>query len=60
MEPLIFHVDVNSAYLSWGAARRVANGEAGRAQPAVEILLVERVEPVAKPKNVDLHTEEDG
>ena len=28
MEPLIFHVDVNSAYLSWEAARRVANGEA--------------------------------
>ena len=27
MEPLIFHVDVNSAYLSWEAARRVANGE---------------------------------
>lgn len=24
---LIFHVDVNSAYLSWEAARRVANGE---------------------------------
>ena len=27
MDPLIFHVDVNSAYLSWEAARRVANGE---------------------------------
>ena len=27
MERLIFHVDVNSAYLSWEAARRVANGE---------------------------------
>lgn len=27
MEKLIFHVDVNSAYLSWEAARRVANGE---------------------------------
>ena len=24
---LIFHVDVNSAYLSWEAARRVKNGE---------------------------------
>ena len=24
---LVFHVDVNSAYLSWEAARRVANGE---------------------------------
>lgn len=28
MTPLIFHVDVNSAFLSWEAARRVANGEA--------------------------------
>lgn len=28
MMPLIFHVDVNSAFLSWEAARRVANGEA--------------------------------
>lgn len=28
MNPLIFHVDVNSAYLSWEAARRVAAGEA--------------------------------
>lgn len=28
MERLIFHVDVNSAFLSWEAARRVANGEA--------------------------------
>ena len=27
MERLIFHVDVNSAFLSWEAARRVANGE---------------------------------
>ena len=27
MERLIFHVDVNSAYLSWKAARRVAAGE---------------------------------
>ena len=27
MERLIFHVDVNSAYLSWEAARRVAQGE---------------------------------
>ena len=26
MERLIFHVDVNSAFLSWEAARRVANG----------------------------------
>lgn len=26
MERLIFHVDVNSAYLSWEAARRVAEG----------------------------------
>ena len=30
MERLIFHVDVNSAYLSWEAARRVAeDGEDG-------------------------------
>ena len=28
MRKLIFHVDVNSAYLSWEAARRVRNGEA--------------------------------
>ena len=28
MDRLIFHVDVNSAYLSWEAARRVKNGEA--------------------------------
>lgn len=28
MERRIFHVDVNSAYLSWEAARRVARGEA--------------------------------
>lgn len=28
MERLIFHVDVNSAFLSWEAARRVSNGEA--------------------------------
>ena len=27
-ERLIFHVDVNSAYLSWEATRRVKNGEA--------------------------------
>ncbi len=27
MRKLIFHVDVNSAYLSWEAARRVRNGE---------------------------------
>lgn len=27
MERLIFHVDVNSAYLSWEAAKRVKNGE---------------------------------
>ena len=27
MAKLIFHVDVNSAFLSWEAARRVANGE---------------------------------
>ena len=27
MSKLIFHVDVNSAYLSWEASRRVANGE---------------------------------
>ena len=26
-ERLIFHVDVNSAFLSWEAARRVRNGE---------------------------------
>ncbi len=28
MERLIFHIDVNSAFLSWEATRRVANGEA--------------------------------
>lgn len=28
MARLIFHVDVNSAFLSWEAARRVGNGEA--------------------------------
>ena len=28
MERLIFHVDVNSAFLSWESARRVAQGEA--------------------------------
>lgn len=28
MERLIFHIDVNSAFLSWEAARRVARGEA--------------------------------
>ena len=28
MTPLIFHVDVNSAFLSWEAARRVKKGEA--------------------------------
>ena len=27
MRKLIFHIDVNSAYLSWEAARRAANGE---------------------------------
>lgn len=27
MDRLIFHVDVNSAFLSWEAAKRVANGE---------------------------------
>ena len=27
MDRLIFHVDVNSAFLSWEATRRVANGE---------------------------------
>lgn len=27
MDRLVFHVDVNSAFLSWEAARRVANGE---------------------------------
>lgn len=26
MAKLVFHVDVNSAYLSWEAARRVTNG----------------------------------
>ncbi len=28
MKRIIFHIDVNSAFLSWEAARRVANGEA--------------------------------
>lgn len=28
MERLVFHIDVNSAFLSWEAARRVSNGEA--------------------------------
>lgn len=28
MSRLVFHIDVNSAYLSWEAARRVATGEA--------------------------------
>ena len=27
MKPLVFHVDVNSAYLSWEAARRVSQGK---------------------------------
>ena len=27
MERLIFHIDVNSAYLSWEAAKRVSKGE---------------------------------
>ena len=27
MERIVFHIDVNSAFLSWEAARRVANGE---------------------------------
>ena len=36
MASLVFHVDVNSAYLSWEAARRVANGESDlRLIPAV-------------------------
>ncbi len=36
MERLIFHVDVNSAFLSWESARRVANGGADlRLVPAV-------------------------
>ena len=36
MAKLVFHVDVNSAYLSWEAARRVANGETDiRLIPAV-------------------------
>lgn len=36
MARLVFHVDVNSAFLSWEAARRVANGEADiRLIPAV-------------------------
>ena len=28
MERLVFHIDVNSAFLSWEATRRVKNGEA--------------------------------
>ena len=28
MERIIFHIDVNSAFLSWEAAKRVKNGEA--------------------------------
>ena len=36
MARLVFHVDVNSAYLSWEAARRVAKGESDlRLIPAV-------------------------
>ena len=36
MARLVFHVDVNSAYLSWEAARRVASGESDlRLIPAV-------------------------
>ena len=36
MARLVFHVDVNSAYLSWEAARRVAHGESDlRLIPAV-------------------------
>ena len=27
MERIIFHIDVNSAFLSWEAAKRVKNGE---------------------------------
>ena len=27
MKPLVFHIDVNSAFLSWEATRRVKNGE---------------------------------
>ena len=27
MERIIFHVDVNSAYLSWEAARRIKDGK---------------------------------
>ena len=27
LDRIIFHVDVNSAFLSWEAARRVQNGE---------------------------------
>ena len=27
MERIVFHIDVNSAFLSWEAARRVKNGE---------------------------------
>ena len=34
MQRLIFHVDVNSAFLSWEAARRVAAGEAGPGAPS--------------------------
>ena len=28
LERIIFHIDVNSAFLSWEAAKRVKNGEA--------------------------------
>ena len=28
MKRLIFHIDVNSAFLSWESTRRVKNGEA--------------------------------
>ena len=27
MEPIIFHIDVNSAFLSWTALERLAQGE---------------------------------
>ena len=27
MERIVFHIDVNSAFLSWEAAKRVKNGE---------------------------------
>lgn len=35
MERLIFHVDVNSAFLSWEAASRVKAGEPGSAGNSV-------------------------